>query len=83
MKRLVLATSVALAGCAPMSEMQCRTANWYQQGEEDGLRGNQVSFAQYAHQCAAFQVQPSERDYMEGWRWGIGEWARRVNGSRI
>ena len=81
--RAAIALCIILAGCAPMSEMLCRGTNWYEQGEQDGLRGNQARVAQYAHQCTAYKVQPAEADYMAGWAAGYAEWARRVSGSRI
>ena len=83
MTRIAIALSVLLAGCAPMSEMQCRSADWYRQGEDDGLRGNQARVAQYAHQCTTYGVKPAEQDYMAGWAAGYAEWARRVSGSKI
>ena len=83
MKRIAILLPLLLAACAPMSEMQCRATNWYEQGEQDGLRGNQARYVQYADQCNAYSVKPAESDYMSGWSAGYAEWARRVSGSKI
>jgi hypothetical protein len=74
----------ALAGCAPMTETQCRAiTDWYQQGEQDALMGNRPKIEQYAQQCGVHQVKPAESDYLAGWAAGYSEWNRRVSGSKI
>jgi hypothetical protein len=73
-----LAVSVFTAGCAQMSESECRTTDWYQLGHRDGeLYGRQPGIDQYASQCRAFGVQPQETAYMAGWKDGYGERATR------
>ena len=72
-----------LSGCAAMNETQCRSTDWYQQGEHDALMGNRPQIDLYAHQCGGYQVQPAENDYMAGWAAGYSEWNRRVGGSRL
>ena len=81
MMRYAVVLCAMLAGCAPMSETQCRSTDWYQQGERDALTGNRPKIDLYAHQCAGYQVQPSEKDYMEGWALGYSVWNQRVSGS--
>ena len=70
-----------LAGCAAMSEPQCRSTDWYQLGYRDGdVYGLRPQIDQYAYQCRAW-VQASEGDYLRGWVEGYREWAIRVSGS--
>ena len=80
---VVIALCALAAGCASMSENQCRTANWYQQGETDGLLGQQARLDQYKYQCAKYQVLPVENDYLAGWSDGYAEYNRRVGGSKM
>jgi hypothetical protein len=81
-KRRTLRYAIVLcalaSGCAPMSENQCRTANWYQLGEHEGLFGQQPRIDVYSYQCARYQVQPSAQDYMDGWHDGLGERFKRT-----
>lgn len=71
-----------LAGCAQMSETQCRAADWYQLGYRDGdIYGLRPQIDQYAHQCRALGVQAVEQSYMAGWVDGYREWTRRVMGA--
>jgi Zn-finger nucleic acid-binding protein len=70
-------------GCAAMSESQCRATNWYDQGEYDGLLGQQAKIDQYAYQCAKYQVRPAENDYLSGWAEGYAEYNKRVSGSKM
>ncbi|HTM59777.1 MAG TPA: DUF2799 domain-containing protein [Burkholderiales bacterium] len=67
------------AGCASMSENECRAANWASLGERDGVSGNRPRIDQYAYQCGQFSVAASERDYMEGWWVGNAEFVRRAD----
>jgi hypothetical protein len=81
-KRLGVALVALVAGCATLSEPQCRGTDWYRRGEQDGLLGLRPQIDQYAHQCARFNVQPSEKDYMSGWSTGYSEWSKKVSGAR-
>ena len=75
--RNVLPVAAALlAGCAGMTESECRGTDWYKLGERDGLiYGLRPQIDRYAHQCGRYGVQPSEKDYIAGWTDGYGEWA--------
>jgi Protein of unknown function (DUF2799) len=64
-------------GCASMSDNECRTANWYQRGEQDGLIGLQPRLDMYSSQCARHGVQPAASDYMQGWQSGNFEHFKR------
>jgi hypothetical protein len=78
----VLVGCLALAGCAHMSETQCRAADWYQVGYQDAdIYGLRPQVDQYAYSCRAFGVQPAENMYMAGWVDGFREWNTRVMGS--
>jgi hypothetical protein len=75
---LVLAT-VFLPACAPMSEAQCRSTDWYALGELEGrIYGMRPRIDQYAYQCAPHGVQPAEKEYMAGWLEGYREWEMRT-----
>jgi hypothetical protein len=82
-RAVVFAFCAFAAGCASLSESQCRTANWYQQGESDGLLGHQAKIDTYAYQCRHFGVQAAEKDYLAGWADGYAEYNRRVSGSKM
>jgi hypothetical protein len=82
-RAVVMALCTLAAGCAAMSENQCRATNWYNQGESDGLLGQQAKIDLYAYQCRQFGVQPSEKDYLAGWAYGYSEHNTRVSGSKM
>jgi hypothetical protein len=69
-----------LAGCAGMTEDQCRSASWAQIGERDGVYGNRPWIDQYQHQCSRYSVPVAEKDYMEGWWVGNADYQRRTQG---
>ena len=72
---------VLVAGCAGMTENECRGANWASLGERDGIAGNRPRIDQYAYQCGQFRVAAPEKDYMEGWWVGNSEFVRRADSS--
>ena len=82
-RAVAIALCALAASCASMSENQCRATNWYNQGENDGLLGLQAKIDQYAYQCAKYQIQPAEKDYLAGWAYGYSEHNTRVSGSKM
>lgn len=73
--RALLLFCLAAAGCAAMTESECRGTDWYERGRTDArVYAIQPSFNRYAQQCAAYGVQLPEADYLQGWRTGYGEW---------
>lgn len=64
--------SLGLAGCASMSEDECRRADWTERGLRDGVNG-QTEFYISAHReaCAKAGVLPDERRWRAGWSEGI------------
>ena len=81
-RALVAALALAAAGCAQMTESQCRASDWYQVGYRDAdAYGLRPQVDQYAYRCQAFGVEPSQNQYMAGWVDGFREWNTRVMGS--
>jgi hypothetical protein len=79
---LLLAVTLAAAGCAGMNDTECRSANWYDIGEREALiYGLRPQIDQYAYQCSKYGVEASEKDYMAGWVVGNGERIRRMAGE--
>jgi hypothetical protein len=79
---LLAAVTVLAAGCAGMSDSECRSANWYDVGEREALvYGLRPQIDQYAHQCSKYGVQVPQQDYMAGWVVGNGERIRRAAGE--
>lgn len=71
-----------LAGCAGMSDTECRTADWYALGERDGLvYGLRPQVDQYAAQCGKYGVQPAQKEYLAGWFYGERERGIRMGGE--
>jgi hypothetical protein len=78
---LALAAALLLSGCAGMTQTECRSSNWYELGERDGIAGLQPRIDQYAHQCSAWQVPVADSTYMTGWQHGKWEYDSRVHRS--
>lgn len=69
---LVLAAAGMLAGCATMSEDQCRKTDWYQRGVRDGNQGEPERHLDAHRQaCAKAGVAPDETRWRQGWREGV------------
>ena len=83
--RLALAGSALalLAGCAALSEKECRSANWYEQGQRDALAGHdRTRLADIREACAEAGVRPNEPLYLQGWSLGVRQFCTPDNGAR-
>jgi len=71
--RLPLLLAVLLVpGCATMSEGECRSANWFAVGLEDGARGTELDrLGAHRSTCAEYGVVPDAARYAEGRREGL------------
>ncbi|HEY5899368.1 MAG TPA: DUF2799 domain-containing protein [Burkholderiales bacterium] len=78
--RCVLLLCIMLGACAPMTESQCRGADWAQLGERDGISGDRPRIEVYAHQCGQYNLRAAEKDYLDGWWLGNAEFERRTGG---
>ena len=80
---LLLGIAGMLTACASMSEQECLTANWVDQGYRDGSRGYPASRI-YDHQeaCAKVGVRPNQPLYTQGRNQGIEEYCQPENGWR-
>lgn len=84
--RLLAATCFIafLTGCASMSPGECKVADWYQVGQDDGANGvpprNQL--ADYAKDCAKVGILPDTERYRAGWEIGITRFCTPANGWR-
>ena len=68
-----------LAGCAGMSEPECRGTDWYKLGRRDAeIYGSRSMLDQYAHQCAAYGVRPDAPAYLLGWDDGDMEYRQKT-----
>ena len=78
MAKITLPLTLLLGACAlfPLSEADCRPANWRQRGYDDGYFGNNPQIMRMARECGRMGIQVAEADYMEGWRVGYDEYDR-------
>jgi len=80
---LLLALSVLLAGCAVISEDECRAGNWYERGVQDGARGrNQAVVGEIAQQCGEYGVQVDSEAWFRGHEEGVEQFCTPDNGYR-
>ena len=78
-----LSAILLLTGCAAMSEKECQTADWRDQGMKDALNGHDRSrLADVREACAKAGVAPNEALYFDGWNRGIRLFCTPDNGAR-
>lgn len=82
----IIAASLAgllLAGCASMSEDECRHADWYEQGLRDGQRGTSLSrIESHREACGKIGIAPDFSRYQAGHQTGIRSYCTPANGMR-
>jgi len=76
--RAALTISVLLAGCAGMSDIECRGANWYDVGYRDARFKLQSQDSIYARQCERHGVRIDVARYDEGFRQGRWDFPDRT-----
>lgn len=68
----LVATLVLLAGCASMSEDQCRRADWLERGQRDGRNGESpYRIDDHRKACGKVGIVPDQARWMAGWREGV------------
>lgn len=70
-----------LAGCASLSEGECRSGNWYEIGRADGARGLQMrAVDSHREACAKFGVRPDYPRYRRDREQGLLSYCTPSNG---
>ncbi len=74
------ALTMFLSSCASMSEQECLTANWLDQGFRDGRSGQPLTrFEDHRQACAKVGVRPDQRLYLQGREQGIVHYCTSEN----
>lgn len=75
---------VVLAGCASMSEEECRYVDWRTVGYEDGAAGRPASrLGDHRRACADHGITPDLAAYEAGRAAGMREFCQAHNGYRV
>lgn len=72
MSRWLIAALVLLSGCASLDRDECRSADWYAIGLEDGARGRAVErLGDHRRACAQHGIAPQTERYLAGRNEGL------------
>lgn len=64
---LIIGSFAVLAACSTLDETECKTADWYQIGYEDGTNGKASShFSRHVKACQKHGVMPKRAPWEEG-----------------
>ncbi len=75
---------LALAGCATLSERECRSADWYDIGLRDGANGRGEEYvAEHAAACGKLGIAPERERWLAGRERGLERYCTVNNGYRI
>jgi hypothetical protein len=79
----LLSLALALAGCASLDKDECRNANWYAIGLEDGAQGRGIQrVGDHRRACAEHNVQPDVDRYTAGRNEGLKTFCTYDRGYR-
>lgn len=77
------AVALTMGGCASMSEKECLSANWQEQGYRDGRNGHPASRVEdHREACAGVGVVPDTEQYRKGRDQGVLEYCTPENAAR-
>lgn len=80
-RALALLAALALAGCATMSDKECRAADWEAVGRADGVRGALPDeLERHRKSCALHGIVPEEQRWREGYAKGLDEFCTPKGG---
>jgi hypothetical protein len=72
LRSLLLAFAALASGCASLDKDECRSADWYAIGLEDGARGRPVErLGDHRRACAEHGVAPQTERYLAGRNEGL------------
>ena len=75
---------IALAGCDPISEDECRAGNWQERGFADGQAGRSVAVLEkYTEICGGFGITPMRDIYLAARTQGLGLYCTPANAYDI
>jgi hypothetical protein len=75
---------LSLAGCATLSEGECRSADWYDIGVRDGANGRGEEYvAEHAEACGKLSITPDRERWLEGRERGLERYCTVRNGYRV
>ena len=77
----LVAAAVLVSSCASMSEQECLTANWLDQGFRDGRNGEPLMrIEDHRQACAKVGIRPDQKRYFQGRDQGILHYCTPDNG---
>ena len=79
----MLVLSVLLAGCASLSEDQCRSGRWRDVGARDGRAGYPTErLLAHREACEEYGIAPLEDDYLAGYNEGLLQYCTPASAVR-
>lgn len=80
---ILLCLLIGLAGCATLSEEECRTADWRDIGLRDGRAGHPASrLGEHLEACQKHGIRPVDAQYHAGRNRGLEEYCVLSNAMR-
>jgi hypothetical protein len=79
--RVWLIVLAILQGCTlfPLSEADCKPADWRSRGYADGFAGHPRQDMRLLPECRSrYGIDVAQADYLAGWRDGHAEWDRLI-----
>lgn len=80
---VIAGSTLLLISCSPLmlNKEECSGANWFEMGEADGARGEEVSvFNKYRKSCAKFDIVADEAAYTQGREVGLQRYCTDIVG---
>lgn len=78
---VITGLTLALAGCASLSDKECRAGNWAAIGQRDGADGQPASrLGAHAEACAEFKITPDAAAWERGRQQGLQSYCQPLVG---
>ncbi len=68
---LLILTISFLSACASLDKGECEAANWYQYGQNDGIKGSKSRETSHTKACAKHNIRFNKDEYFKGYNNGL------------
>ncbi len=82
-QRAIVLSFLFIGACASLTKDECRQANWFEIGQNDGTQGRTLAiFEDHVKSCKKASVVPDRREYEDGRNFGLARYCTPLSGFK-
>ncbi len=82
-QRAIVLSFLFVAACASLTKDECRQANWFEIGQNDGAQGRTLAIFEYhVKSCQKANIVPDRSEYEDGRNFGLARYCTPLSGFK-